>query len=201
MFNLTLRLDDFERKARDLQAARDQVPFALSLAMNQAALKTREHLIEDTWPQHVTQRNATFIHRALRTEFSTKRDLAIAIYDDLGRAGLKLHADGGAKQPRHRALAIPPAGSRPRESRGARGVRKSLRPGAIIASTPKRALRITSKGLFVGQGGRLHLMYAFKPSAAQPADVPFRQDFARWFTAQVELLFPAAMAKAMSTRR
>ena len=109
MFELHFDMRDFELKARDIAAAIDQVPYALSLAMNQAAINARQVLVRNTWPMHVQQRNAAFIGRALRTKFASKHDLAIEIYDDLGRAGLRLHAKGGTKYPRTR-LAIPRRG-------------------------------------------------------------------------------------------
>jgi hypothetical protein len=187
----------FERRAKELHGTIDQVPFALAQAMNTAAKNTRQVLVRDTWPQHVTQRNSAFIGRALRTDFATKRNLRVEIYDSLGRAHLKLHDVGGTKQAKGH-LAIPPHGA---VTRGSSGVRKSQRPRAIIANTPKRALRITPKGIFVGQGGRLRLMYAFKPNAAQPADVPFDASFRDTMSVELRTSFPAALARAMRSRR
>jgi len=200
VIELKFNLTDFEAKAKALGHAQDQVPYGLSLALNNAVKNAKRVLVEDTWPQHVTQRNPSFIGRALRMQFSTKRDLRIEIYDDLGRAGLARHADGGTKTPRGSHLAIPPQGAITAQ-RGTHGVRKALRPAAIIASTPKRALRVTPGGIFVGKGGRLNLMYAFKSSAQQPKDVPFREDFEIAMRNDVRTSFPAAMAKAMSSRR
>jgi hypothetical protein len=53
----------------------------------------------------------------------------------------------------------------------------------------------------VAKGGRLHLMYAFKTSAAQPGDVPFTDDFRQAMTMELRTSFPAAMARAMAGRR
>jgi hypothetical protein len=197
MFELRLDLTAFERQARQFGDALDQVPYGMSLALNRAATNTRQALVQDTWPGHVKQRNSGFIGRALRTQFATKHDLRIEIYDALGRAHLKLHDAGGTKRARGR-LAIPPAGAVTRTSTG---VRKNQRPRAIIASTPARALRITPKGIFIGKGGRLQLMYAFKTTAAQPADVPFTDDFRDTMTVELRTSFPAAMARAMRSRR
>lgn len=197
MIDLEIDCRAFERRAKELHAQIDQVPYALALAMNVAVKNTRQVLVQDTWPSHVTQRNTGFIGRALRTNFANKRNLRVEIYDSLGRAHLMLHDVGGTKQAKGR-LAIPPPGA---VSRSSSGVRKSQRPRAIILSTPKRALRITDKGIFVGKGGRLHLMYAFKTSASQPADVPFDQDFREAMTVELRTSFPAALAKAMASRR
>ena len=197
MFELKFDSSVFEQKAKQLQGALDQVPFALSQALNEAVKNTRQVLVQSTWPTHVKQRNAAFIGRALRTKFASKRNLRVEIYDDLGRASLSLHADGGVKRARKR-LAIPPGGS---VTRTGRGVRKNQTPRAIIDRTPKRALRVTPKGIFVGKDGRLQLKYAFKAQAKQPADVPFRDDFETVMRAELRVSFPAALARAMKSRR
>lgn len=187
----------FEKRAKELHGQIDQVPYALALAMNRAAENTKNALVQSTWPSHVTQRNASFIRRALQRKYASKRNLQIEIYDSLGRAHLKLHDTGGTKTAKSR-LAIPPEGM---VKRGSSGVRKGQRPHAIVLSTPKRALRITSKGIFVGKGGRLQLMYAFAPSAKIEADVPFEKDFLEMMTLELRLSFPAAVEQAMKSRR
>lgn len=197
MFDLKFGLGAFERKPKQLDGAIDQVPFALSLALNQAVQNARQALVLNTWPSHVKQRNASFIGRALRTKFATKHNLKVEIYDDLGRASLSLHADGGVKRAKKR-LAIPPPGT---VTRTGHGVRKNQTPRAIIDRTPKRALRITPRGIFVGKDGRLQLKYAFKGHARQPADVPFRDDFETVMRAELRVSFPAALARAMKSRR
>jgi hypothetical protein len=197
MLELRFNTFDFEMRARELDAAIDQVPYALALTLNRAAQNTRRVLIESTWPTHVQQRNSSFIGRALRTKWATKTNLVVEIYDDLGRAHLKLHARGGARVPRSRFAIAPDANA----LRKAHGIPKSQRPKAIIAKTPKRALRITSKGIFVGEGGRLHLKYAFKQSTDQPRDVPFYDDFRSTMAIELRTSFAAAMARAMKGRR
>lgn len=199
MFELKFDLSDFEKQARALEAAQDQVPFALSLALNDAAFNARTVLIQKTWPEHVTVRNKSFMNAALRVVKSDKHNLRVEIFDRLGRANLKAHADGGTIRPvKAQTLAVPPPGL---FKRGPRGIPPNKRPRAIIANTPKRALRITARGIYVGKGGRLQLMYAFKPSVNQPADVPFREDFRTAMLEGVRTAFPAAMARAMRTRR
>jgi hypothetical protein len=187
----------FERRAKELRADIEQVPYALALAMNQAAKNTRQVLVKDTWPTHVTQRNSNFIGRALRTNFASKRNLQVEIFDSLGRAHLKLHDTGGDKSAKGR-FAIPVTGQIKRTSKG---VAKSKTPHALVLNTPKRALRITEKGIFVGKGGRLTLMYSFKRSTQQPADVPFDQEFRDAMTVELRTSFPAALSKAMASRR
>jgi hypothetical protein len=197
MIELQIDTSSFERRAKELHAQIDQVPYALALAMNQAAKNARQVLVQDTWPSHVAQRNTSFIGRALRTNFANKRNLTVEIYDSLGRAHLKLHDTGGDKTAKG-TFAIPVTGA---IKRTAKGVAKSKRPHALVVNTPKRALRITNKGIFVGKGGRLHLMYSFKSSTGQPADVPFDRDFREAMTVELRTSFPAALSRAMASRR
>jgi hypothetical protein len=197
LFEIRFDLTDFERKAREMGAAQDQVPFALSLALNQAIRDTRTDLTETTWPTSVKERNPNFIRAALRYTTSTKRDLRAEIYDALGRASLKKHADGGTKVAKHAHLTIPPSS----EPLGAHGIPKSKRARAIIARTPVRALRITPRGIFVGEHGRLKLKFVLKPSIRIAKDVPFRSDFRASMIAAVSRSFPPAMLRAMATRR
>ena len=195
---ITFNFDDFVAKANALGAAADQVPYALSRTMNTAVTNTRRVLTDVTWPTAVEVHNKGFIRRALRTKFSTKSDLRVSIFDDLHRANLAGHAYGDTKTPRGSRLAIPPKGLFPRS---ASGISKDKRPRALIANTPKRALRITPTGIFVGAGGRLHLQYSLKGSATQPADVPFESAFKDAMLNEVRTSFPKAMANAMATRK
>src|SRR4051812_11825463 len=120
MIDLELDMSDFQRAAMNMGGAVDQVPFALSVALNEAAQATRRHLVAETWPRSVTVRNSNFMRVALRTEFSDKRNLTVSIYDSLGRAHLKAHSEGGMKLARGH-LAIPTS----RVRRGASGVIQS----------------------------------------------------------------------------
>jgi hypothetical protein len=195
---IVFNFDNFLTKAAELGAAADQVPYALSRAFNTALTNTRRVLTESTWPSAVEVHNKSFLTAALRVNYSNKSDLRGSIYDTLHRANLAGHAYGDTKTPRGIHLAIPPKGLFPR---GASGISKGNRPRALIAKTPKRALRITPKGIFIGEGGRLHLQYGFKSSANQPADVRFEEDFKTSMLADVRTSFPKAMIEAMATRK
>ena len=195
---LTFDMRDFQRMARGLKAFESQVPFALSNAMTHAAFRTRELLITDTWPKAVDVRNRVFLRRSLRIMKARKTALRVAIFDDLNRDILLIHAKGGVKRPLKRGLAIPPGGT---VSRGPRGVPKSERPKALLARTPKRALRVTSRGIFVGLGGRLHLRYAFKTEAQVKPDVPFLADFEHYMRREIRPAFVKSIRKAMKTAR
>lgn len=191
------RLDALEAMARNVGGAVDQLPFVVSQLLNDGAFKARQVLVSQTWPRAVKARNPSFIAAALRVERSTKTNLVVAITDVLNRAHLQQHAKGGTKLARSR-LAIPVPGS---VTYGVHGIPKRQRPRGLIERTPKRAIRITARGIFVGQGGRLHLKYSFKPSAAIRKDVPFYEDFEFVMRAAVRTGFADTMRKAMASRR
>jgi hypothetical protein len=188
---------DWERKAAELSAAADQVPFALARALNESVENAQSVLIISTWPQHVKQRNSTFMRAALRRKFATKNNLTAEIYDSLHRGHLKEHAIGGTKSAKGAHLTIPSS----EIPIGSHGVTKSNRAAALIAKTPKRALRITSRGIYVGKGGRLHLKFALRRSVPIPADVPFYADFSEAVRDGMRTSFPYCLRVAMRTRR
>jgi len=197
-FEITLNVDAFLQKAKQLNDSLDQLPFALSTMLNDAAFAARRVLTEVTWPSHVTARNRTFISASLRVEKATKSNLRIKIYDVLGRGKLKQHATGGSAQPqRSRVFAIPIPG---RVQRTTRGVASKDRPRNLVTNS-RRAVRITPKGIFVGEHGRLVLKYAFKPSVFIHKDVPFYEDFAYTIGHHCRTSFAEHMARAVATRR
>jgi hypothetical protein len=196
---IEIDLSDYEREAERLGGYIDQVPFAMANALNVASFRTRELFVADTWPLHIHARNRSFLTASLRVETARKSSLTTRIFDQLDRGHLLMHADGGTRRPFGIGrLAIPPKGA---VERGPHGVRKDQTPRAIINSTPKRALRITASGIFVAQGGRLHLKYSFKSNANIRPEVPFREDYERYMVQTVREVFPAQLEKAMATRR
>lgn len=197
MFSVEFNLADIERLTRQVGGAADQLPFVMSTLLNDGAFKARQVLVSQTWPRSVTVRNTSFLGAALQVNKSNKANLRVEIFDRLNRANLQAHAKGGTKPSRKR-LAIPLPGS---VRYGVHGIPARQRPKGVIARTPARALRITQRGIFVGKGGRLHLKYSFKPSATQPKDVPFYEDFEFVMRAAVRTGFADAMRRAMSTRR
>jgi hypothetical protein len=201
MFDLRFDLTDLEKQARALGTAYDQIPFMLSIALNAAAKATKQKLVQDTWPQHVTQRNARFIDRALQIDYSMKYNLRIEIFDSLNRGSLLLHGEGGTKLPKGSNLAIPISGN---VRRGATGIPKGLRPRALDAKY-KFVANLRGRGdavwLRVGSKGRhLKLMYVLKPSTSIAATVPFWGDFQESMRNELRTALPTAMARAMRPR-
>lgn len=200
---LKFTLSGFKETARKLEALERQIPFAMAVTLNNAAENTRRYLADDFWPRHLEVRNRNAMRAALtlKGNRATKARLRVAI-TDAGPAGPRLgllaHARGGVKKAKGRRLAIPPKGT---VRRGARGVPKGQRPAAIIAKTPKRALRVTKDAIFVGQGGRLRMKYVFKPQTRIKLDLPIYPEFKRIMRTEIKREFPKALAFAMSTAR
>lgn len=194
MIGLEIDIGAFERRAREMSASLDQLPFAIANSMNAAAVETRQEIISDVWPKAVTVRNRSFMRAALRVEFASKASLSVSIYDTLGRAHLAKHARGGTKQGKGR-LAIP-ARDIPR---GASGVRQSMRPMNLKRAVVKGGMIFQAVGR--GKNSRLKLIYKLAPSAVIKKNVPFLEEFRARMLAKIDKGFPLALAKAMATRR
>ena len=193
MFDLKFDTREFERAAQRMGAALDQVPYAISVALNESAKVARSHEIDTVWPAHVKVRNKGFMRASLATEFANKRKLSVTVFDKLGRASLKKHDKGGTKTGRGK-LAIPDRKVR----RGSKGVVASQRPGALPNSFRKGDTIYQRSGR---KGRRLKLMYTLKPAVQIKADVPFSSEFATVMRREMRARFGPAVAKAMRGRR
>jgi hypothetical protein len=190
-------IKDFISMSEQMKGIESELPYVIANLLNDGAFKTRQVLVSDTWPSHVNVRNASFISAALRVDKASKSNLEVAIYDSIGHGHLQAHAVGGTKRVAGPRIAIPDATN---IRKGARGVWRSQSPKAIVARTPKRALRITSRGIFVGRGGQLHRAYAFRPSVQIKASVPFYEDFNYVMNNAIRTGFKDAMNYAMKKR-
>lgn len=195
MIDVKLNMSQFQRAAKEMGGNIDQVPFALSKALNEAAKVTREHLITETWPKSVTVRNRGFMRASLWTEFSDKRNLRVSIYDKLDHGNLKQHAEGGSRIPRGGRLAIPSVNVR----RGSSGPVQSQRPRNLRRSVVKGNRIFQAVGR--GKSSKLQLMYKLASSAMIKKDVPFHEDFAAVMRREAMRTFPDYMRAAMRTRR
>lgn len=194
MIGLQIDFSAFERRANEMHAQIDQLPFAIATTMNDAAKATRTELVEQVWPKAVTVRNRTFMRAALRIEFAAKASLSVSIFDTLGRGHLALHAKGGTKLAKGK-LAIPTSAI----PRGAGGVRQSMRPRSLTRSVRKGDLIFQASGK--GKNQRLRLMYKLAPSAKIKADVPFLEEFRARMLDKIDRGLPVALARAMASRR
>ncbi|GJE45937.1 hypothetical protein [Methylobacterium soli] len=191
---ISFDLSALEQAARNVGAASDQIPYAISRTLNRAVLNAENRLAGETWPSHVTVRNRGFLKAALAPEFSKKDNLRVALVDKLGRASLNLHDKGGTKTARGR-FAIPTS----RVRRGSKGVVASQRPGELKRKVVKGGLIFQAVGK--GKNQRLQLMFKLQSSSRVKADVPLRKDFARFMREEMWRELPKAVAQAMATRR
>lgn len=185
----------FDRVASRMGSAADQIPFAISVALNKAAQTTENRLADETWAKHVQVRNRGFLRAALRIERSNKRNLRVAIFDHLQRANLTLHDKGGIARAKQGRFAIPTK----RVRKGSKGVVQSQRPGQLARKVVKNGLIFQATGK--GKNARLQLMYTLQATNKVKADVPFRADFKRFMEDEISREFPKALAQAMASRR
>jgi hypothetical protein len=196
MITIDLDLREFTKKARQMGIfANDQLPFAISNTLNETMFKdTRPQIIGPTWSNAFTVRNTGLARASMRVEKASKGKLSAGVFDALGKADLQRHATGGAKT-HSGTLAIP---NRARVKLHARG--KSPWARELDRKVPKRALRvIKGKGIFVGEGGRLHLVFSFSESASLDKRFAFYEDFTRVSVRGVARRFPAHIQRAIAS--
>ena len=129
---------DVSAVAKALDAfGKNQMPFAMSQALNDAAFAVRKDTIERVWPSSITQRNPAFIKAMLMPirgdNRATKRRLRSIVQNHpTGKRNkdyLQRLAVGGIKRPNGRSLAIP-AEDMPIRARG--GVTARNRPRNLL---------------------------------------------------------------------
>lgn len=217
MFELKFDVSAFERRARELGDAVDQVPYALSRAMNDAAKAARQELIDNTWGSHVHVRNPRFAKWALQIIYADKHNLTVEINDEAahGRGHMLAHAKGGrhvgkglTAVPSSQIAALRTSGGIPKALRP-RNVPNTFKQGFVIYQRlprhgRKKKRARDAKGRFMNTGGRkfghLKLLYVLKPSTPFNVDVPFFEDFTTIMRREIQSRFPAAMKAAMRTR-
>jgi hypothetical protein len=193
-------VSDVVRVMRNLKAAEDQMPFAMSLALNEATKKTREYLIRNTWSaaHGINVRNKSFIGAAIiiaKGAYATKRSLTTLITENprlQGRGNLYAHAKGGVRQARRGNLAIPLS----RIPRGPRGIPARFKPKNM-----KDAVRKGNLLYMRNSKGKLELVHVLKPRVRIPKRVPFYEDYQRVMGQELYKAVPAAVERAMRTRR
>ena len=194
MIHLEFDYAELERYALSLNATADQIPFALSTALNRSADVTRNLLIKSTWPTAVKQRNQSFIAASLTTREAraTKTSLAVEIYDKLDRGNLQMQAKGGQRVARGNNMAIPSSNI----TRGASGVPSRFKPKNIQTAVRKGDVLYGRD-----RSGKLKLLYVLKHATPIPKRVPFYEDFAASMSRELTRTIPLAVKRAMETRR
>lgn len=129
MYNITSDIDQATRDCVNFFS--DQVPYALSIALNDTAFAVRKQIVEVTFNRDFTVRNTTFPKLLWRVdEKANKKKLQSAVNQQT--VGGKFHdyleraTTGGTKTPRGANIAVPIS---PASVRGAKGaVRKAEKP-------------------------------------------------------------------------
>lgn len=197
---VVLDFSDFRRKAHQMGIfAEQQLPFAIANTLNLAMLGpggAREHIVRTVFPSSFDVHNHNFARAAFNVKKASKGDLSVELFDRLKRGHLEKHAQGGTKSARG-SLAMP-------NWRGGRIKRTAAgskpRPRLIKVKNPRRALRVVKgKGIFVGEGGRLHALYWFRRQGRLEKRFPFYEAFARVAKRQVEFHFPQQIQQALNS--
>lgn len=195
----------FERTARNLGLASREFPFAMANALSYSAFKTKDALVNHTWPSAVKVKNTRFMRAslnvdpALARDFRAGRAMSAAIFDNLGHVDLRRLEVGGTKAPtKGGLLAIPTS----RVKRGAGGaIRVGQKPRGL---DPKKVVK---KGnlLFMregrGKNAKLRLMYKLRPGAKIKPTVPFHADFDRLMRGQLYKAFPTSVRNVLKRNR
>ena len=130
---------NYKKLSRSLdQLGKKQLPFAFAKTLNQTMKAVGKYTVARTYPRAFDVRNKGFFKAAMFTgdavRWATKTKLRASARDRFDRGNLQLHATGGTKRARSGRMAIPSRYTKAR--RGPKGVRKNLRPRAVV-DTPK----------------------------------------------------------------
>ncbi len=131
---------NYKKLSRSLdQVGRKQLPFAFAKTLNKTMKAAEKYTVARTYPRAFDVRNRAFFRAAIfmgtAAKRATKTKLPVSARDRLDRGNLQLHATGGTKRARSGRIAIPSRFNK--ATRGTRGVRKALRPRAVV-NIPKR---------------------------------------------------------------
>ena len=199
---------NYKKLSRSLdQVGRKQLPFAFAKTLNETMKAVEKYTVARTYPRAFDVRNRAFFKAAMFTgsavKRATKTKLRVSARDRFDRGNLQLHATGGTQRARSGRIAIPSRFTK--ATRGARGVRKALRPRAVV-NTPKGFIDRDGPRDAIyqryGRGGKqVRMLYVLHRSARIPKRFRFCED-AEGITRQVSpKLFARNFAHAVKTAR
>ena len=163
---------NYKKLSRSLdQVGRKQLPFAFAKTLNQTMKAVEKYTVARTYPRAFDVRNRAFFKAAMFTgsavRRATKTKLRVSARDRFDRSNLQLHATSGTKRAKSGRIAIPSRFTK--AARGARGVRKVLRPRAVVDSPKGFIDRDGPRDAIYqryGRGGsKVRLLYVLQPSA------------------------------------
>jgi hypothetical protein len=191
---------DYKRLERRLNAIeRKQLPFAFSKTLNDVAKRIRKRIVDRTYPAAFDVRDGKFANATFKIDFSSKRKLEARVYDRLGRANLKLHAEGGIKRAKRGSIAVP--SQYVKDRRTGRGVRRSLRPREVVDS--QKGYK-TQRAIFQAYGpkaSKKRLLYSLIPSARISKQFPFYEDANKIVRKDLSRVFNYQLKQALRSRK
>ena len=177
---------NYKRLSRSLdQVGRKQLPFAFAKTLNKTMKAVEKYIVARTYPRAFDIRNRAFFKASMFTgtavKRATKSKLRVSARDRFDRGNLQLHATGGTKRARSGRIAIPSRFTK--ATRGARGVRKALRPRAVVDSPKGYIDRVGPRDAIYqryGRGGsKVRLLYVLQPRARIRKRFRFYEDAER----------------------
>lgn len=187
---------------RDLSdAARRQLPFATSIALNETATEIQKN--ETKRLNRVIDRPTPFTKRAYAIRRSTKRRLDVTVYAKrLQSRYLSTLEDGGTRRPKGRALIIPAKMKKNKYGNLPRGsVKRMIANPNVFSGAPKG--RKGSPGIYrrVAGGRKLTKMVSYTNRAKYKPSLSFRRSAEKTAINRFPAKFERALSKAFATRR
>jgi hypothetical protein len=174
------RLSDLQRK---------QIPYAVSVALNDTAYAVKQDIVDRVWPGSFEQRNRAFPKALFAVQKATKRSWQSVVYQKLDRDYVSGHIKGVTRTARRGgSIAIPVS-----VKRGSRGVPASRRPRALRNTYVAEAGR--GEGIWQkGPRQRVpRLMYMLRRMVPNPKRFPFYTEGER----TVRRIAPSALEKSL----
>ena len=200
--NISSDIKRLQRRLNDIE--RNQLPFALALALTGVAFDIRKETVERVGPRSFELRDPRFLRAAIRVEKATKHNLTARVYDHLESSDLEAHARGKVKQPvvgRH--IAVPTKVLTPK--RRARGVPKAWRPKQVMRKP--RVFMAEWRGRKYIWRRRTKKRYPIEPlyllvsSAKMPKSFPFYSAARATFRGNIGHQMEKALRRAVRTRK
>ena len=199
---------NYKRLSRSLdQVGRKQLPFAFAKTLNETMKAVEKYTVARTYPRAFDVRNRAFFKASMFTgtavRRATKTKLRVSARDRFGRGNLQPHATGGTKRARSGRIAIPSRFTK--AARGAKGVRKALRPRAVVGS-PKGFIdrdgpRDAIYQRYGCDGSKVRLLYVLQPTARLRKRFRFYEDAERITRSVSPKLFRRNFSQAIRTTR
>jgi hypothetical protein len=199
---------NYKKLSRSLdQVGRKQLPFAFAKTLNETMKAVEKYTVARTYPRAFDVRNRAFFRAAMfmgtAAKRATKTKLPVSARDRFDCSDLQLHGAGGTKRARSGRIAIPSRFTK--AIRGARGVRKALRPRAVV-NTPKGFIDRDGPRDAIyqryGRGGKqVRLLYVLHRSAKIRKRFRFYEDAERITRSVSPKLFRRYFSQAIKTAR